>query len=81
MNSGGMASTPSPEQPDTDRGQQAQDEGGGFGNDAATAAVTGTAAIALRLMGRTDGIEDAEAQARALWENRAGSPLDVKDAA
>ena len=48
---------------------------------AATAAVTGTAAIALRLMGRTNDIEDAEAQARALWENRAGSPLDVKDAA
>jgi anthranilate phosphoribosyltransferase len=48
---------------------------------AATAAVTGTAAIALRLLGRTDGIEDAEAQARALWENRAESPLDIKDAA
>ncbi len=47
----------------------------------ATAAVTGTAAIALRLMGRTESIEDAEAQARALWENRAESPLDVKDAA
>ncbi len=44
----------------------------------ATAAVTGTVAIALRLMGRTDGIEDAEAQARALWENRAGSPFDIK---
>ncbi len=42
---------------------------------AATAAVTGTVAIALRLMGRTDGIEDAEAQARALWENRAESLL------
>ena len=45
------------------------------------AAVTGTVAIALRLMGRTDGIQDAEAQARSLWENRAESPLDIKDKA
>jgi anthranilate phosphoribosyltransferase len=48
---------------------------------AATAGVIGTAAIALRLMGRTDGIEDAEAQAQSLWENRAESPLDVEDKA
>ena len=50
----------------------------GEDNDtAATAAVTGTAAIALRLMGRTDDIEDAEAQARALWKTRAESPLGI----
>ena len=48
---------------------------------AATAGVIGTAAIALRLMGRTDGIEDAEAQAQSLWENRAESLLDVEDKA
>ena len=46
-----------------------------------TAAVAGTAAIALRLMGRADGPEDAEAKARGLWENRPGTPLEIKTAA
>jgi hypothetical protein len=54
------------------------------GDDAdavAAAAVVGTAAIALRLLGRADGPEDAEAQARSLWENRPGSPLALAGAA
>lgn len=34
------------------------------------ASVTGTAAIALRAMGRADSIADAEAQAAKLWESR-----------
>ena len=36
----------------------------------ATAAVTGTIAIALRLMGRAAGIDEAQAQALAMWEAR-----------
>ena len=36
----------------------------------ATAAVTGTLAIALKLLGRAAGIEEAEAQARAMWGGR-----------
>ncbi len=47
----------------------------------ATAAVVGTAAIALRLMQRADGPEDAEAKARDLWEKRPGTPLEIKTAA
>jgi anthranilate phosphoribosyltransferase len=47
----------------------------------AVAAVVGTAAIALRLMGRADGPADAEAQARALWEKRRASPLELAGAA
>lgn len=34
------------------------------------AAVTGTAAIALKLMGRAESLEAAEALARAMWDNR-----------
>ncbi len=47
----------------------------------ATAAVVGTAAIALRLMERADGPEDAEAKARRMWETRPGTPLEIKTAA
>jgi anthranilate phosphoribosyltransferase len=36
----------------------------------ATAAIVGTAAIALRLLGGTDGIDDALETARTLWEGR-----------
>ena len=36
----------------------------------ATAAVTGTIAIALRLMGRAASIDEAQAQALAMWEAR-----------
>lgn len=36
----------------------------------ATAAVTGTLAIALRLLGRAGSIEEAEAQAQAMWRAR-----------
>jgi len=46
-------------------------------NDYARAAVTGTAAIALRLMGRADSVEDAEAKARELWDNRRRERLDA----
>ena len=46
-----------------------------------TAAVIGTAAIALRLMERADSPEDAEAQALALWQSRPGSPLEIVNAA
>ena len=41
----------------------------------------GTAAIALSLMERAHSPEDAEAQARALWESRPGTPLEIGDAA
>ncbi len=34
------------------------------------AAVIGTAAIALRMMGKTESIEDATVQAQAMWEKR-----------
>ena len=37
---------------------------------AAAAAVTGTMAIALKLMGRADSIDEAQAQALAMWEAR-----------
>ena len=36
----------------------------------AAAAVTGTIAIALKLMGRADSIDEAQAQALAMWESR-----------
>ena len=36
----------------------------------AIASITGTVAIALRLMGKADSIADAEAQAKAMWEKR-----------
>jgi len=36
----------------------------------ATAAITGTAAIALRLMGRAGGVDEALAAAGAMWEGR-----------
>ena len=39
-------------------------------NAYATAAVTGTAAIALRLMGRAGSPTEADALARDLWDNR-----------
>lgn len=50
-------------------------------DDIATAAIIGTAAIALRLMERADGPDGATAQAREMWDNRAGSPLEKKTAA
>lgn len=37
----------------------------------ATAAITGTAAIVLKLMGRADSTEAAESMARAMWDARA----------
>ncbi len=51
------------------------------GDPLGTAAVIGTAAIALRLMERADSPGDAEAQARALWESRPGTPLEIGNAA
>ena len=54
---------------------------GEVGDRVGTAAVIGTAAIALRLMERADGPEDAEAQARAFWESRPGTPLEIGNAA
>jgi anthranilate phosphoribosyltransferase len=47
----------------------------------ATASVIGTAAIALRLLGRANDPGEAEAEARILWENRPASPLEIKSAA
>jgi anthranilate phosphoribosyltransferase len=38
--------------------------------DPSVAAVVGTAAVALRLLGRASSIEDAEESARDLWRNR-----------
>ncbi len=43
---------------------------GEAGDEYAAAAVTGTMAIALRLMGRADSIDEAQAQAMAMWEAR-----------
>lgn len=45
-------------------------------SDYATAAVTGTAAIALRLTGRAKSVGEAEAMARELWDNRKRQRLD-----
>ena len=39
-------------------------------DDYATAAITGTLAVALKLMGRADSIEDALVKGRALWDAR-----------
>jgi len=47
----------------------------------ATATVVGTAAIALRLMGRAASPAQAEAQAQAMWNKRPGTPLEIGDAA
>ncbi len=41
----------------------------------AAAAISGTAAIALRLLGRADGIEEAETSARRMWDGRAKERL------
>jgi len=46
-----------------------------------TAAVIGTTAIALRLMGRAGNPIDAIKQATEMWKNRAGQPLNTKNAA
>lgn len=50
-------------------------------DEAAVMAVVGTAAIALRLMGRADDPEDAIVQASAMWDNRPSSPLRLDSAA
>ena len=39
------------------------------------------AQAAVYLVQAAHGIEDAEAQAQSLWENRAESPLDIEDKA
>jgi anthranilate phosphoribosyltransferase len=36
----------------------------------AEAAITGTVAIALKLLGRADTIDEAQAQAEAMWRDR-----------
>jgi len=43
---------------------------GEIDNAYATAAITGTLAIALRTMGKANSIDDAEAKANALWQAR-----------
>lgn len=43
----------------------------------ATAAVTGTLAIALKLLGRAAGIEEAESQAQAMWGARDRKRMDT----
>jgi anthranilate phosphoribosyltransferase len=43
---------------------------GEYSDEYAEAAVTGTAAIALKLLGKADSQEEAEAMAGNFWENR-----------
>ena len=43
---------------------------GGAEDEYGVASVTGTAAIALKLLGRAQSIADAQAQADAMWKNR-----------
>lgn len=69
---------PEPRQPkdeDMDTGRLTEVWNGTIDDDYATAAVTGTLAVALRLLGRTEDIADAEAQADALWRARDTSRL------
>lgn len=49
---------------------------GDIADDYGEAAVTGTAAIALKMMGRADSVEAAEALARRMWDER---PRDKYD--
>jgi len=39
-------------------------------DDYATAAITGTVAIVLRLIGRADSLDNATAQAKKMWDTR-----------
>ena len=50
---------------------------GEIDDEYATASVTGTAAIALKLLGKADSREAAEALATTLWNDRIKSSLDV----
>jgi len=64
---------PEPRQPkdeDMDTGRLTEIWNGTIADDYATAAITGTLAVALRLLGRAEDIADAELQAGELWRAR-----------
>ena len=50
---------------------------GEIDNDYATAAITGTLAVALRAMGKADSIDNALAGAKAMWRDRDKARLGV----
>ncbi len=66
-----MLTGPAPEKDETlDLNRLKAVWSGEIEDEYATAAVTGTMAIVLKLMGRADGIDEAQAQALAMWEAR-----------
>jgi anthranilate phosphoribosyltransferase len=69
---------PEPRQPpeeDMDIGRLVALWNGETADEYAEAAITGTVAIALKTMGRASGMDEAQAQAEAMWKDRDRKPL------